>query len=106
MNSTGGCFVVTLTYLVDLASVDAVLDQHVEWLQRQYDQGIFLMSGRLEPRTGGVIIACGVTRAELESVLDDDPFRRDQLAEHDVAEFRPSMARSDIVAGIDRSQEV
>lgn len=92
MSPTRACFVITLTYVSDLRSVDALLDRHAAWLQEQYDKGIFLMSGRLEPRTGGIIIAQRVTRAELEVVLAEDPLRTDQVAEYDIVEFRPSMA--------------
>lgn len=93
-------FVITLTYLTDLESVDALLEQHMAWLQKQYDRGIFLMSGRVEPRTGGVIIAHGVTREELRAVLAEDPFVMNEVAVHHALEFRPSMASPALRAAI------
>lgn len=83
-------FVVTLRYLVDLDEVDAVLPEHVAWLDQQYADGVFLASGRQVPRAGGVILAAGTTRADLDRRLALDPFGRRGLAAHDVVEFVPS----------------
>ena len=83
-------FIVTLTYLVDLGEVDAALRDHVAWLDQQYADGVFLASGRQVPRTGGVILAAGTSRADLDRRLALDPFRLRGLAEHAVTEFVPS----------------
>ncbi|PPK98432.1 uncharacterized protein YciI [Kineococcus xinjiangensis] len=83
-------FLVTLTYTADLAEVDAALAEHVAWLGRQYDDGVFAASGRRVPRVGGVILAAGLTRDELERRLAGDPFRMRGLAEYAVEEFVPS----------------
>lgn len=77
---------VTLTYLTDLARVDEALPDHLAWLDRQYADGVFLASGRRVPRTGGVILAGGVDRAELDRRLATDPFaaRRRRVRGHRV----------------------
>lgn len=73
-------FVVSLNYLKSLPEVDQHLEAHVAWLKAQYAAGRFIASGRKVPRTGGVILARGTCRAELESWLAADPFaRRRQL---------------------------
>ncbi|WP_001995300.1 YciI family protein, partial [Acinetobacter baumannii] len=48
--------VVTLTYKKPLAEVDAVLKQHIAFLDHYYEQKKFLASGRRENRVGGVIL--------------------------------------------------
>ncbi|HFX6172916.1 TPA: YciI family protein, partial [Acinetobacter baumannii] len=48
--------VVTLTYKKPLAEVDAVLKEHITFLDHYYEQKKFLASGRRENRVGGVII--------------------------------------------------
>lgn len=83
-------FVVTLTYLVDLAEVDAALPEHVAWLDQQYADGVFIASGRQVPRVGGLILAAGTSREDLERRLALDPFGRHGLAGYSVAEFVPS----------------
>ena len=57
------CLIV-LTYVKPLEEVDALLPAHVAWLDQGYAQGLFLVSGRRVPRTGGVI----VTRGERDAV--------------------------------------
>jgi uncharacterized protein YciI len=84
-------FIVTLTYTAPLARIDAYLEAHRAWLGEQYARGLFLMSGRKEPRDGGIIIAHAASRAELEAVLRDDPFAQAGVATYALTEFVPTM---------------
>jgi uncharacterized protein YciI len=93
-------FVVMLKYVADLAAIDAVLPEHGTWLEQQYADGIFLASGRQVPRVGGVILAAGTSRTELERRLMLDPFRQHGLAEYTVVEFTPSR----VTAGLEQLQ--
>ena len=85
-------FVVLLTYTQPLAAVDALIPAHREFLQRMYRAGTFLLSGRMEPRDGGVILANAASVDELESALAQDPFRLHGVADYQVVEFLPTMA--------------
>jgi len=85
-------FVVLLTYTEPLAAVDALVPAHREFLQRMYQAGTFLLSGRKEPRDGGVILANASSAQELESVLVQDPFHVHGVASYQVIEFLPTMA--------------
>ena len=84
-------FIVTLTYTAPLERIDAYLEAHRAWLGEQYARGLFLMSGRKEPRDGGIIIAHAASRAELEAVLQDDPFGQAGIATYAITEFVPTM---------------
>ncbi|WP_317204995.1 YciI family protein [Janthinobacterium sp.] len=84
-------FIVTLTYLRPPEVIDAALEAHRVFLREQYAAGVFLMSGRLEPRTGGVILAHGLERAALEALLRRDPFRQQGIASYAISEFVPTM---------------
>lgn len=83
-------FIVSLTYIADLAQIEAQLPAHLAWLERGYAAGIFLASGRKVPRTGGIILAQADDLTTLEGLLADDPFRRHGLARYEVTEFIPS----------------
>lgn len=83
-------FVVTLTYVAGLDAIDAAMPRHMAWLRRQYADGVFVVSGRQVPRVGGVILATGVSRKELDERLAGDPFVADGLAEVAVIEFNAS----------------
>ncbi len=85
-------FIVSLTYTCDLSDVDKHLNEHIAYLKNAYQSGHFLMSGRKEPRTGGIIIATVDDREALQAILEQDPFYREQLATYEVQAFTPTMA--------------
>jgi uncharacterized protein YciI len=58
-------FLIDLQYEGPLAEIDASLADHVTFLREQYERGIFLVSGRKVPRTGGIILARSISREEL-----------------------------------------
>lgn len=78
--------VLHLTYTAPLDYVDALLPAHVEWLDAHYAAGMFIASGRQEPRTGGVILAVG-ERAAVEAAVAADPFVRHGVCAYTVTEF-------------------
>ena len=90
-------FIVSLTYIVDLEEVDKLLPKHIEYLKKQYEEGTFIASGRKIPRTGGVIFSKLDTIKELEKVLNQDPFKINNLAKYEIQEFIPSMTSDDFV---------
>jgi uncharacterized protein YciI len=83
-------FVLLLTYTRPLAEVDALMREHVAWLDEHYAAGRFLVSGRQIPRTGGVIVARGDDRAGMEALAATDPFVRGGVARCEVIRFRAS----------------
>lgn len=89
-------FVIELTYKADLEEIDAQMRPHMAFLKRQYAAGRFLISGRKVPRDGGIILAVGGTKAELEAIMAEDPFCKKGLAEFRVIEFRASQRAEDI----------
>jgi uncharacterized protein YciI len=83
-------FVLLLTYVRPLPEVDALMREHVAWLKEHYAAGRFVVSGRRVPRTGGVILARGDDRAEIEALAATDPFVRGGVATCEVVQFRAS----------------
>jgi uncharacterized protein YciI len=91
-------FVISLTYTAPLDRVDAHLAAHRDFLSAQYARGVFLMSGRKEPRAGGVIIAQAPSRAEVEALVRQDPFHQAGVAAYDITEFVPTMTADALAA--------
>jgi uncharacterized protein YciI len=83
-------FVIELIYKAELSAIDANMRAHMTWLNKQYAAGRFLLSGRQVPRTGGIIVALGDTREEIEALVREDPFVSRGLAEFRIIEFRAS----------------
>jgi uncharacterized protein YciI len=83
-------FVIELIYKTDLATIDAHMTAHVKFLKKYYASGHFLVSGRKIPRDGGIILAVGTSRKEIEGIVREDPFVARGLADFRVIEFRVS----------------
>jgi uncharacterized protein YciI len=95
-------FVIELHYTASLAEIDASMAAHMRFLKKYYASGHFLVSGRKNPRDGGIIVAVGASRAEIEAIAAEDPFRARGLAEVRVVEFRASQRAGDIQQRIER----
>ena len=83
-------FVIELIYKVELSAIDANMRAHMAWLKKQYAAGLFLLSGRQVPRAGGIILALGDSREQIEALVREDPFVSRGLADFRVIEFRAS----------------
>jgi uncharacterized protein YciI len=89
-------FLILLSYTKPLTEVDLFVAEHRAFLERHYASGHFLLSGRKEPRTGGVILAMTNLRSEIEEIVRSDPFYREEIAEYEIVEFLPSMAATHV----------
>jgi uncharacterized protein YciI len=69
-----------------------LMRDHMKWLNEQYVAGRFVVSGRQIPRTGGVIMARGDDREEIEAIAAADPFVTGGVATCDVIQFRASQS--------------
>ena len=96
-------FVIELIYKAPLADIDAHMASHVRFLKKYYSAGNFLVSGRKIPRDGGIILAVGRSREEIEGIVAEDPFHKHGLADFRVIEFRASQRADDIQSRIERS---
>ena len=89
-------FVIELTYTAGLDRIDAAMPAHMRFLRKHYASGHFVVSGRKIPRDGGIIIATGANREEIEAIAREDPFVARGLAEMRVVQFRVSQRAGDI----------
>ena len=89
-------FFIELSYKVELSQIDAHMVAHVRYLKKYYANGTFVVSGRKIPRDGGVIMATGKTREEIERIVSEDPFHSHGLADFRIIEFRISQRAEDL----------
>ena len=89
-------FIVNLTYKVPLERVEEFLEEHIQYLNKQYELGNFIASGRKIPRDGGIILSNMNEKAELQKVLDQDPFKSNDLADYQVIEFIPTKTSQEL----------
>ncbi|MCJ8052606.1 hypothetical protein GB928_021045 [Shinella curvata] len=82
-------FLVTLRFSANKAKAAAFMEGHNAWIQRGFDDGIFLLTGNLQPSAGGAVLAHNVSRADLESRVKDDPFVAEDVVSAEILEITP-----------------
>ena len=91
-------FVIELIYKAELAEINANMRAHMAYLKKYYAAGQFLVSGRKVPREGGIILALGKSREQVEAIVKEDPFVARGLADFRLIEFNQSQRADSIDA--------
>ena len=81
-----------LLRLADGSSVSEHLDGHRRWLQRGFDENVFLLTGGISPHGGGAIITTGLSSEELSTRLKEDPFVIHGVVTPEVIELETTMS--------------
>jgi len=89
-------FIINLTYKTQLDKIDQYLNEHIDFLNEQYELGNFIVSGRKIPRTGGIILSKASSELELEKIIEKDPFKVNELADYEITEFIPSKTSEEL----------
>lgn len=77
-----------LEYL-DIETIDSLLTKHYENPDGLFAKGMVRLAGRLEPRTGGLMVVEG-ERSEVEAAVASDPFIKSGAAKVTITEFHPT----------------
>jgi uncharacterized protein YciI len=93
----GPLCLIIVEYGPSIEAIDAQLKDHVAWLEEGFAEGVFLVAGRQDPRTGGVIVTRG-RKAEAEALAATDPFITSGVATARVIQFNASFAAPEIAA--------
>ena len=67
--------------------MEQYLPNHIEYLEKQYALGNFIISGRKIPRTGGIILSTIDNKDTLWDIIHQDPFYIYKVASYDLIEF-------------------
>ncbi|GLZ35614.1 hypothetical protein Lesp02_78010 [Lentzea sp. NBRC 105346] len=89
-------FIVLLHYDAPLEQIDYVLPDHRAWLEKQYEAGYFIVSGRQKPRTGGVILTRPMPRGKLDALMATDPWIQQKLVKCQVVEFEATRTAAEV----------
>ena len=91
-------FLLLLHYKKSLETVDFHVPDHTKFLQKHYDLGNFLLSGRRIPRIGGIIIARAEHEEAVRAIISEDPFTIHDVAEYEIIPFIASMTAPELAA--------
>lgn len=83
-------FVVRLKFTGDRSKAGAFSESHRAWIQRGFDDGVFLAVGSIKPSVGGAILAHRSTLEEIQRRVSEDPFVANGLVTVDVEEVNVS----------------
>jgi uncharacterized protein YciI len=89
-------FIVLLKFSTNKSQAAQHMEGHKAWLQRGYDEGVFLLSGSLTSVGGGAILAHGSSLADLQSRVEEDPFVAAQVVSAEIIEVAPSKAQDSL----------
>jgi uncharacterized protein YciI len=84
--------VIDLCYVAPLKIIDALVPRHLAYPEKGHANGVFLLSGRMNPRTDGVILASDASREDVDGRAATDPFLTEKAARPTISEIRPSLS--------------
>ncbi len=85
-------FIVLLKFSDNKGKASQFMEGHKEWIQRGFDDGVFLLAGRLQPNLGGGIVAHNTSLSELQSRVNTDRFVAEKVVKAEILEITPSKA--------------
>ncbi|BDI29217.1 hypothetical protein CCAX7_12680 [Capsulimonas corticalis] len=90
-------YILNVSYIEQPAKVEPHVGPHSAWVKRHFAEGLFLFAGPKKSGLGGVILAKSIDRPTLDSILAEDPYITESVAEYQILEFdckaaEPSLA--------------
>jgi len=83
-------FIVLLKFSSNKAQAGDFMDAHKNWINRGFDDGVFVLVGSLQPNLGGGIVAHNTSRPDLEERVAGDPFVAENIVSAEIIEIKPS----------------
>lgn len=85
-------FVVLLKFSDNKNQASQFMEGHNEWIKRGFDDGVFLLVGRLQPNLGGGILVHNTSLSDLQGRVNGDPFVTHNVVSAEILEITPSRA--------------
>lgn len=82
-------YVVFLRFSKNKAQAGPLMEGHKRWINRGFDDGVFLMAGSIQPNQGGALLASNTTRPDLETRVNEDPFVAADVVTAEITEITP-----------------
>lgn len=94
-------FIVLLKFSHNRGQAGQYMAGHKEWIQRGFNDGVFLVAGSLESAEGGCVVAHNTSREELRERLGEDPFVVEEVVAAETIEVSANRAdaRLDFLLG-------
>lgn len=86
-------FIVLLRFSDNKGHAGQLMEGHKDWVQRGFDDGVFLVAGSIQPNAGGGVIVHNTSLAALRERVNADPFVAENVVTAEIIEVTP--ARTD-----------
>ena len=83
-------FVILLRFSSNKSRAGEFMQGHNTWIKRGFDEGVFLLAGTIEPKSGGAIVAHGTTLTALRVRVQQDPFVAEDIVSAEILEITPA----------------
>lgn len=83
-------FIIFLKFSDNKSKAGQFMERHTEWIKRGFSDGVFLLSGSIQPNAGGAILAHDTSMADLQSRVNEDPFVVQSIVTASIFEISPS----------------
>ena len=80
-------YVVHLKFSENKNKASEFMDRHNKWMQKGFNDGIFLLVGSLQPGLGNSVIAHNLSLSELQERINSDPFVVDNVVSAEILEI-------------------
>ena len=85
-------FIVLLRFSTGKDRASSLMGGHQAWIDKGFRDGVFLLVGSLKPGAGGTVLAHGVSRADLDRRVQEDPFVEHGVVTAEVLDVAASKA--------------
>jgi len=84
-------YIILLKFSDNKPQAGQFMQGHKDWIKRGFEDGVFLMSGSLQPNLGGGVMAHNTTLEALQNRVNDDPFVAHNIVTTEILEITPSL---------------
>ena len=85
-------FIILLKFSDHKNQASEFMQRHKDWLNRGFDECVFLVVGSLKPNMGGCIIAHNTSVEELQQRVKEDPFVAENIVTAEILEISANQA--------------
>lgn len=80
-------FVILLKFSTNRAKAGQFMDRHNSWLREGFEKGTFVLSGSIQPKAGGAVLAHNATPEQIRAIVNEDPFVAEDVVTAEIVEI-------------------
>lgn len=89
-------YIISLKFSSNKPNAGQYMGAHKTWIDQGFNDGVFLISGSLQPNLGGGIIVKNCTLEEITERVKLDPFVMHDVVKAEITEFSPAKTSEEL----------